>query len=92
MTELLKQGQYSPMSMEEQVVVIYAGTNGYIDGYPLDVIGRYESELLSFIKSRKADLLAALKSGSLDAGTEKQLREALDEFAKQFSAGAKPGK
>ncbi len=90
MTELLKQGQYSPMSMAEQVVVIYAGTNGYIDGYPIEAIGRYESELMSFIKGRKAELLESLRTtGSLDGGVEKQLREALDEFAKQFSAEKK---
>ncbi len=86
MTELLKQGQYSPMSMEEQVVVIFAGTNGYVDNYPVEALGRYERELMSFIKSRKADLLEALRTtGNLDAGNEKSLRAALDEFAKQFT-------
>ena len=90
MTELLKQGQYSPLSMEEQVVVIYAGTNGYIDGLPIDSLGRYEKELMTFIKARKADLLEALRTtGSLDGGVEKQLRDALEEFAKQFAVEKK---
>ena len=90
MTELLKQAQYSPMSMEEQVIVIYAGTNGFIDGYPVASLGRYETELMSFIKSRKADLLEALRTtGSLDGGVEKQLRDALEEFAKQFAVEKK---
>ncbi len=90
MTELLKQGQYSPLSMEEQVVVIYAGTNGYIDGLPIDSLGRYEKELMSFIKSRKADLLEALRTtGSLDGGVEKQLRDALEAFGKQFAVEKK---
>ncbi|MEM9490731.1 MAG: F0F1 ATP synthase subunit alpha, partial [Myxococcota bacterium] len=57
MTELLKQAQYSPMSMEEQVVVIFAGTNGFIDDYPLNVLGRYEKEMLAFMRSRKKDIL-----------------------------------
>src|SRR5687767_9005204 len=60
MTELLKQAQYAPQQMEEQVVVLYAGTNGFVDDYPVAVLGRYESELLSFLKSRKADILTEL--------------------------------
>src|SRR5687767_11507654 len=60
MTELLKQGQYAPLKMEEQVVVLYAATNGFVDDYPVAVLGRYESELLSFLKSRKADILTEL--------------------------------
>jgi F0F1-type ATP synthase alpha subunit len=50
------------MSMEEQVVIIYAGTNGFVDDYPVAALGRYETELLSFLKSRKADVLNQLKS------------------------------
>ena len=90
MVELLKQGQYEPMPMEEQVVVIYAGTNGFVDDYPVDVLNRYERELLSFIKARKASLLAELKTnGKLEGDVEKQLRDALTEFAKQFSVEEK---
>jgi F-type H+-transporting ATPase subunit alpha len=97
MVELLKQGQFAPMSMEEQVVVIYAGTNGFVDDYPVAVLGRYEKELLSFLKSRKSDILTELKgtgelkdvkdaSGKKGPGElEKRLRDALTEFAKQFS-------
>ena len=90
MVELLKQGQFAPMSMEEQVVVIYAGTNGFIDDYPVSVIERYEQELMSFMKARKQTLIDEIKStGALGADTEKQLRDALTEFAKQFSTDAK---
>jgi F-type H+-transporting ATPase subunit alpha len=90
MVELLKQGQYQPMPMEEQVIVIYAGTNGFVDDYPVSVLGRYEQELLSFMKSRKASLIAELKTtGKLEGDTEKQLRDALTEFAKQFSTDEK---
>jgi F-type H+-transporting ATPase subunit alpha len=104
MVELLKQGQFAPMSMEEQVVVIYAGTNGFVDDYPVAVLGRYERELLSFIKSRKNDILEELKStGELkdvkDANgkkgpgdLEQRLRAALTEFAKQFSVEDKAKK
>ncbi len=90
MTELLKQGQYSPMSMEEQVVVIFAGTNGFVDDYPVAVLGRYEAEMMSFIKSRKKEILDTIRTtGKLDDGATKLLREALTEFAKQFSAEKK---
>jgi F-type H+/Na+-transporting ATPase subunit alpha len=90
MVELLKQGQYAPMPMEEQVVIIYAGTNGFVDDYPVAVLGRYERELMSFIKARKQTLLDEIKStGKLEGDSEKQLRDALTEFAKQFSTEEK---
>jgi F-type H+-transporting ATPase subunit alpha len=86
MTELLKQPQYSPVPMEEQVVVLFAGTNGFIDDYPLRVLSRYEKELMSFMRSRKSDLLESIKTtGKLDEGIDASLREALTEFAKTFS-------
>ena len=86
MTELLKQSQYSPLAMEEQVVVLYAGTNGFIDDYPVSAIGRYERELLQFLRTRKKPMLDALRAaGTLDDAMEKQIRDALTEFAKTFS-------
>jgi F-type H+-transporting ATPase subunit alpha len=76
--------------MEDQVVVIYAGTNGFVDDYPVNVLGRYEQELLSFMKARKSDVLTELKSnGKLEGDLEKRLRDALTEFAKQFSVEEK---
>jgi F-type H+-transporting ATPase subunit alpha len=90
MTELLKQAQYAPQSMEEQVIVIFAGTNGFVDDYPVGVLGRYEAEMMSFIKSRKKEILETIRTtGKLDGDVEKQLREALTEFAKQFSVDEK---
>jgi len=101
MVELLKQNQFQPMTMEEQVVVIYAGTNGFVDDYPVAVLQRYERELLSFLKSRKQDVLDELRStGKLEdvkdasgkkapGDLEKRLRDALTEFAKQFSVEEK---
>src|SRR5690606_25577085 len=77
MTELLKQAQYSPLSMEEQVVVIYAGTNGFIDEYPISALQRYEKELLEFVRARKRELLDTMRTtGKLDDDVEKQLRDA----------------
>jgi F-type H+-transporting ATPase subunit alpha len=78
------------MSMEQQVLIIYAGTNGFVDDYPVAVLGRYEQELLSFMKTRKNDLLEGIRtSGKLEGDSEKALREALTEFAKQFSVEEK---
>ncbi|HYU16112.1 MAG TPA: F0F1 ATP synthase subunit alpha [Candidatus Acidoferrum sp.] len=86
MTELLKQGQYSPLSMEEQVVVLYAGTNGFIDDYPVSAIGRYERELLQYLRTRKKALLDSLRaSGQLDDAMDREIRDALTDFAKTFS-------
>ncbi|HET9352407.1 MAG TPA: F0F1 ATP synthase subunit alpha, partial [Sphingomicrobium sp.] len=56
LTELLKQPQYAPMPVERQVVAIYAATNGYIDALPVEVIGRYEQELESFVDGQHPDL------------------------------------
>jgi F-type H+-transporting ATPase subunit alpha len=76
MTELLKQPQYSPLTMEEQVVVIYAGTNGFVDDYPVDVIGRYEKELIEFLRTRKRALLDAIRAtGKLDDETIAGMKE-----------------
>jgi len=90
MTELLKQAQYSPLAMEEQVVVLFAGTNGFVDDYPVAVLGRYEKELLEFLRTQKKDVLDTLRStGKLDDNMDKSLRDALTSFAKQFSVEKK---
>ena len=90
MTELLKQGQFAPMPIEQQVVVIYAGTNGFIDSLEIADLERYEQELLSFFKTSKADIMSQLKSGAkLKGDLETALKAGLTEFAKQFSPSAK---
>ena len=89
-TELLKQAQYSPLSMQEQVVVLFAATNGFIDSLEVSSLGRYEPELLAFLKSRKPDILEGIRTtGKLEGDAEKVLREALTEFGKIFVSGAK---
>ena len=89
-TELLKQAQYSPLSMQEQVVVLFAATNGFIDALEVSSLGRYEPELLAFLKSRKPEILEGIRtSGKLEGDAEKALREALTEFGKGFGTGAK---
>jgi F-type H+-transporting ATPase subunit alpha len=84
MVELLKQAQYAPFAMEEQVVSIYAGLNGYIDDLPVEVIGRYQSELLEYFQGPKKAVLDVIRTtGKLD--DEDSLKSALEEFGKSFS-------
>ena len=62
LTELLKQGQYSPLTVPEQVISIYSGVNGYLDGIEISEVGSFESEAISEIKSKHADLLEAINN------------------------------
>ena len=85
LVELLKQGQYAPLPVEEQVVTIYAGTHGYVDDYPTHVVPRYERELISWVKAEKASILEGVRvKKKLDAELEEELENALGEFAKAF--------
>ncbi len=87
LTELLKQPQFSPVPVEEQIVLIYAGTRGYLDKVAVADIGRYESELTSWLRAKKADLLTSIK-GKKDIskdGIEANIKAALDEFGATFA-------
>ena len=87
LTELLKQPQFSPLQVEEQVAVIYAGTRGYLDTIPVKSVQRYESNLLAFLKSEQKSLLSDIASQKkLTDDIEDRLKSALDAFAKQFEA------
>ena len=96
-TEMLKQPQYAPLAMEEQVVVIYAATppsdrDSWVRQYEVEDIGRYEEELLDWMRSSKADILEEIRSsGKFEDATEQKLRAALDEFAKVFQPTTKGG-
>ena len=86
LTELLKQPQYSPMPVEEQVVAIFAGTRGYLDEVPVDQVTRFESEFLAQMRSKHGDLLAKIREAQkLDEETEKELGGILQQFAGNFS-------
>ncbi len=87
LVEILKQPQYKPLPVEKQVMVIYAANNGYVDQYPVAVIGRYEAELMTFIESKHAQLLKDLKEKkAIDADLEGRIKSALEEFKGQFAA------
>jgi F-type H+-transporting ATPase subunit alpha len=82
LTELLKQGLNSPMPVEEQVVVLYAGTHGYLDPVPVSDVRRYERELLDWARATRTSLLDEIRtSGKLD---EDAVKGALDDFAGVF--------
>jgi F-type H+/Na+-transporting ATPase subunit alpha len=86
LTELLKQPQYSPLTMEEQVVSVYAGTRGYLDGIAVADIGRFERELLARIKSAHAGLLDGIRTKKdLTAELETELKSVLEAFTKTFA-------
>ena len=92
LTQLLKQPQYSPLQMEEQVVVIYAGTRGYLDKIPTDAVVRYEAELLRHIRADKQALLADIrdqkdisKNGKDGGKVEDAIKATLEAFSKTFA-------
>jgi F-type H+-transporting ATPase subunit alpha len=85
LTELLKQGQYKPMPIEDQVVAIFAGVRGYLDAIAVEQIGRFESTFLADMRSKHAEVLATIrKDGEISASTEASLKGILDSFAKSF--------
>ncbi|HJZ84778.1 MAG TPA: F0F1 ATP synthase subunit alpha [Polyangia bacterium] len=93
LVELLKQGQYQPLPVEKQVVILYAGTKGFVDGYPIEVLGRYETELYAFLEAPGAPpVLRLLREKGKDKKAwdevDKTLKDALDKFGKEFTAQA----
>jgi F-type H+-transporting ATPase subunit alpha len=86
LTELLKQAQFSPLKMEEQVVVIYAGVNGYLDPIPVNRVRAFEQGLLTLIRSKNADILEDVrKTNDLTDATAAKLKSAVDGYAKTFA-------
>ncbi len=90
LVEVLKQGQFVPMDVARQVVIIFASTRGYIDALPVEVLGRYEEELFSFLDTKYPDLAGEFaakgKPKDKDNDFTKKLTKALDEFANIFVA------
>jgi F-type H+-transporting ATPase subunit alpha len=86
LTELLKQPQFSPLKMEEQVGVIYAGVNGYLDKFEVSRVRAFESGLLTLLRTKHADLLDSIrKSGDLSKDDEAKLKDVVDGYAKSFT-------
>ena len=86
LTELLKQPQYQPLAVEEQVVVIFAGVEGYLDNIDLNQVTAFETRWLDEAKDKGADVLKAIREeGALSDEIKDKLKKLLDEFAKNFS-------
>ncbi|MCW9035255.1 MAG: F0F1 ATP synthase subunit alpha [Alphaproteobacteria bacterium] len=86
LTQLLKQGQYSPLKVEEQVAVIFSGVNGFLDGIATDDVNRYEQALLSDIRANGADILETIRTEkAISDETEGKLKAYLDTFTKGFA-------
>ena len=85
LVELLKQGQYQPLAVERQILIIYAGTNGFVDELPLNALKKYEQELISFVESKHPDIFAdVLKKRELDGDLRAKMNKALEEFKGVF--------
>ena len=86
LTELLKQAQFSPMPFEEQVVSIFAGTQGFLDVIPATDVVRYEQALLADMRANHAGILSAIReSKDLKDDVRAELKQALEAFAKTFA-------
>ena len=86
LTELLKQPQFSPLPVEEQVVSIFAGVNGYLDGIKATDVNRYEAAMLNDVRANGADILTTIRSEkALSDETTEKLKKYLDDFTKSFA-------
>ena len=84
--EILKQKQYTPFSVEEQIISIWAVTNGYLDDLPVDKVSAFEAGLLDHVKSRYSSVVEAIgSSGKLEDDTVEQLKKATEEFKSSFT-------
>ena len=87
LVELLKQGQYEPLPVEKQILIIFAGTNGFVDELPVKALKKYEQELYSFVESKHPDIFAdILKKRELDNDLRTKVTKALEEFKGIFKA------
>jgi F-type H+-transporting ATPase subunit alpha len=87
MVELLKQDQFVPMTMEEQVAILFAGTQGYLDDVPVEAVRKFEMEFLRFMADRKADIKKSLaEKKAIDDDIKARLTQAIEEFKKGFQA------
>jgi F-type H+-transporting ATPase subunit alpha len=87
LVEILKQPQYNPLPVEKQVLIIYAGTNGYLDQVPVGDVGTYESELYRLFELRYAGILKTIaEKKQIDDALKGQINAALKEFGQQFAA------
>src|ERR1700734_2897669 len=89
LVELLKQPQYSPFPVERQVVSIWMGTNGYLDDVPLEDVGRFEHDFLDYVQRERSGIYDAIRESKvLSDDTASALKEAIDDFRKNFTVSS----
>ena len=89
LVEILKQGQYVPLPVEKQVVIIYAATKGYVDAIPTAQLHKYEMDLYSFLDGKHPDIFETLRTKkAIDKDLEPKLKSALEAFGKTFGNGS----
>ncbi|NPA32625.1 MAG: F0F1 ATP synthase subunit alpha [Aquificae bacterium] len=85
LVEMLKQEPYNPIPVEKQIVLIYAGTHGYLDDIPVEAVRKFEKELYAFLDNERPDILKEIREKQkLDEELERKIREALDTFKQRF--------
>ena len=89
LVEVLKQPQYQPMSAEKEVAILFAGANGYLDDSPVEAVAEYEKQMLEYVESKHADILADIKEkNDISDETSDKLKKALDDFKGVFQPAA----
>ena len=87
LVEILKQPQYRPLPVEKQILIIFTGTNGFLDMYPESVLVRYEKELFEFVEKQSPAVLTDIRQKrTIDAELEKKVKDLLEEFKGKFKA------
>jgi len=85
LVEVLKQPQYQPMAEEKQVMILYAGVNGYLDEWPVEAVSEFERQMLEFMENRHPEILKEIKeTKDISDEMDKKIREALEEFRGVF--------
>ena len=83
--EILKQPQYAPLTLEKQVTILYAGTKGFLDKYPVDVLGKYEAGLYPFMESKYPQVFSELAEKKVISDEmDKSMAKALAEYDEEF--------
>ncbi len=89
LVEILKQPQYQPLPAEKQILIIYAGTRGFLDKYPVEVIQRYERELYEFVEAKHPEVFEGLRQKwEIDDELDQKIQKALQEFDSVFQVEA----
>ena len=85
--EILKQGQYQPLPLEKQIMIIFAGTKGYLDDLPVEACGKFEAELYRFVENAHRDVLDEIRTKkALDEDLEPKVKQTIEEFKARFVA------